>query len=70
MPLCTLLLRFLFIEMSWKDAQVFKSHKRGVIGHLYITLDRWHRLLRLETSFRGNIKNKNTQRLLSLAVNG
>lgn len=70
MPLCTLLLRFLFIEMSWKDAQVFKSRKRGVIGHLYITLDRWHRLLRLETSFRGNIKNKNTQRLLSLAVNG
>lgn len=70
MPLCTLLLRFLFIEMSWKDAQVFKSRKRGVIGHLYITLDRWYRLLRLETSFRGNIKNKNTQRLLSLAVNG
>lgn len=70
MPLCTLLLRFLFIEMSWKDAQVFKSRTRGVIGHLYITLDRWHRLLRLETSFRGNIKNKNTQRLLSLAVNG
>lgn len=70
MPLCTLLLRFLFIEMSWKDAQVFKSRKRGVIGHLYITLDRWHRLLWLETSFRGNIKNKNTQRLLSLAVNG
>lgn len=70
MPLCTLLLRFLFIEMSWKDAQVFKSRKRGVIGHLYITLDRWHRLLRLETSFHGNIKNKNTQRLLSLAVNG
>lgn len=70
MPLCTLLLRFLFIEMSWKDAQVFKSRKRGVIGHLYITLDRWYRLLRLETLFRGNIKNKNTQRLLSLAVNG
>lgn len=70
MPLCTLLLRFLFIEMSWKDAQVFKSRKRGMIGHLYITLDRWYRLLRLETSFRGNIKNKNTQRLLSLAVNG
>lgn len=70
MPLCTLLLRFLFIEMSWKDAQVFKSRKRGVICHLYITLDRWYRLLRLETSFRGNIKNKNTQRLLSLAVNG
>lgn len=40
MPLCTLLLRFLFIEMSWKDAQVFKSRKLGVIGHLYVTLDR------------------------------
>lgn len=36
MPLCTVLLRFPFIEMSWKDAQDSGGRQRAMMGHFFL----------------------------------
>ena len=51
MPLCTVLLRFPFIEMSWKDAQDSGGRQRAMMGHFFFYLRSMAHLSAVETQY-------------------